>query len=308
MTVPRARLPRVGVLALIVAVLLGGVAACSGAGTNTVSSGPIRVVAAENFWGSLVSQIGGSRVAVTSIINNPQTDPHDYEPTPSDARLVATANLVVVNGAGYDPWASRLLSATTHEHVLNVATLVGAKAGDNPHLWYDPAAVNSFITAVTSALQRIAPSHAPELAAGRKRLQTQGFSEYDQLIADIKRRYAGTPVGASESIFAMLAPALGLELITPPRFLAAISEGSDVTAADKQTIDRQIARHQIRIYVFNSQNTTPDVQEQLAACRKAGIPTATITETLVPASATFQAWQAHQLRGILTALDTAARP
>ena len=117
------------------------------------------------------------------------------------------------------------------------------------------------------------------------------------------------PVGASESIFAMVAPALGVNLITPPTFLRAISEGTEVSAADKETIDTQIKSHEIKIYVYNSQNVTPDVQAQLREVKAEHIPYATITETLVPASATYQAWQTRQLRGIEAALArAAARP
>ena len=125
------------------------------------------------------------------------------------------------------------------------------------------------------------------------------------MIASIKSTYGGTPVGASESIFSMLAPALGLNLITPYSFLRAISEGTEVTAADKQTIDAQIQQHQIKIYVYNSQNVTPDVQAQLQEVKAAHIPYTTITETLQPASSTYQAWQTRQLLGIQSALAQA---
>jgi zinc/manganese transport system substrate-binding protein len=117
----------------------------------------------------------------------------------------------------------------------------------------------------------------------------------------------GTPVGASESIFSMLAPSLGLNLITPSSFLKAISEGTDVSAADKATIDNQIKHHLIKAYIYNSQNTTPDVQAQLAECKAENIPTATITETLVLPTTSYQDWQTRQLDGIAAALAVAAR-
>jgi zinc/manganese transport system substrate-binding protein len=131
------------------------------------------------------------------------------------------------------------------------------------------------------------------------------LKQYDATITAVKSRYSGTPVGASESIFAMLAPALGLDLITPPTFLKAISEGTDVSVADKETIDQQIQDHRIKIYVYNSQNVTPDVQAQLNEVKAQHIPVATITETLQPASSTYQAWQTKQLEGIEAALSRA---
>ena len=114
------------------------------------------------------------------------------------------------------------------------------------------------------------------------------------------------PVGASESMFALMAPALGLDLLTPPSFLTAISEGTDPTAADKAAVDQQIRYRQIKVYVYNSQNATPDIQRQIEEARSAGIPVATITETLVPAGASFQAWQVGELRGLAAALAQAA--
>lgn len=158
------------------------------------------------------------------------------------------------------------------------------------------------IAAVTHDLQRIDPADSAYFAAQAARFTTVSLRQYHDLIATIKARYAGTPVGASESIFAMLAPALGLDLVTPPAFLRAISEGSEVSVADKTTIDDQIAHHLIKIYVYNSQNVTPDVQAQLREVKAEHIPVATITETLVPPHSTFQAWQTRQLLGIEAAL------
>jgi zinc/manganese transport system substrate-binding protein len=269
----------------------------------------VRVVAAESFWGSIASQIGGSKVTVTSIIANPNTDPHDYEPRPADARTVAGAQLVIVNGVGYDPWADKLVAANPADgrRMLNVGDLVGVRAGGNPHRWYDPANVERVIAAVTSDLQRLDPKHSAYFAAQRDQLDTQGLASYHDLISGIKVKYAGTPVGASESIFALMAPALGLDLKTPASFLKAISEGTEPTPADKATADAQIRSHGIKVYVYNSQNTTPDVQSQIVAARAAGIPVATITETLTPPNATFQQWQVRQLTELQAALAKATR-
>jgi zinc/manganese transport system substrate-binding protein len=291
-----------GVLGALVA--LCGACAESGAGRpGPVVGRAIRVVAAENFWGSIAQQVGGSAVRVDSVITNPAADPHDYEPTPADARAMAGADLVIVNGVGYDPWATTLLAASPGPRVIDVGDLVGAKDGDNPHLWYNPAHVRSFISALTRDLEKLDP--AGGFAHGAELYERAGLKRYNDLIAAIRKRYAGTDVGASESIFAMLAPALGLRLVTPPAFLRAVSEGTDVSAADKRAIDRQIASRQIRIYVYNRQNATPDIQAQLAACRAHDIPVAAITETMVPASTTYQAWQSDQLAGIERALRAA---
>jgi zinc/manganese transport system substrate-binding protein len=264
----------------------------------------IHVVAAENFWGSLATQLGGNRVQVTSVITNPATDPHDYEPSAVDARTMAGAQMAIVNGVGYDPWAGKLIAANPVKRrvVLTVGDLVGVKAGGNPHRWYSPSNVQQVISAIVADYSKLDPKDAAYFRAQKSRLETKGLAQYKNLIATIRRRYHGVAVGASESIFAPLAQALGLNLITPYSFLKAISEGTEPTAADKTTIDRQIAKKQIKVWVFNSQNSTPDVARITEAARKKGIAIATITETLSPASATFEQWQVRQLKALLLAL------
>jgi zinc/manganese transport system substrate-binding protein len=271
---------------------------------------PIQVVSAENVWGSLAAQLGGDRVHVTSVITKPATDPHDYEPTAVDARTFAGAQMAIVNGVGYDPWASKLIAANpVHGRVvLTVGDLVGVHAGANPHRWYSPANVEQVIAAIVRDYAKLDPKDATYFARRKTQLETKGLAEYEHLIATIKRRFGGTPVGASESIFAPLAQALGLRLATPPSFLKAISEGAEPTAADKTTIDRQIAKKQIEVWVFNSQNSTPDVTRLTDAARRKGIPVTTITETLTPASATFEQWQVRQLKALVLALAKGVRP
>jgi zinc/manganese transport system substrate-binding protein len=297
-------------------VALAAAGALALAGCSTASSSTstprghrvIQVVAAENFWGSIAAQIGGRHVHVTSIITNPNADPHSYEPNAADARAIAGAQFVIENGIGYGPWAARLVGASQGQQaVLNIGSVLGVPAGGNPHRWYNPADVRTVISAMVTDLGRADPADRTYFRRQQRHYDAVALHHYDGLISAIRTTYAGTPVGASESIFAMLAPALGLKLITPPAFLKAISEGTDVTAADKLTIDNQIRRHLIKIYVYNSQNVTPDVQAQLALVKAQHIPTATITETLVPATASYQAWQVRELRGIQAALAKAAR-
>src|SRR5438552_2033991 len=251
-------------MAMTICALVVPLASCSGVGTAG-SDGRPSVVAAENVWGSIAAQLGGDRVDVTSIINNPNADPHDYEPTTADARSMASASFVIVNGIGYDPWAGRLLSANPvpGRGVLDVGTLVGVPAGGNPHRWYSPPDVQRVIDAVTARYRKLDPNGAGYFDAQRSSLETKGLADYHRLISDIRTRYAGTPVGASESIFALMAPALGLDLRTPPPFLAAISQGTEPTAADKAAIDHQIHSGEITVYVYNSQNATPDIQRQI---------------------------------------------
>jgi zinc/manganese transport system substrate-binding protein len=268
---------------------------------------PLQVVAAENFWGSIATQLGGNRVTVTSIITNPDTDPHDYEATPADARTMASAQYAIVNGIGYDPWAPKLIAANpvNGRLVLTVGDLVGVKEGGNPHRWYSPSDVAKVIDQITADYKKLDPDGAAYYDAQNTDYTTKSLATYTATIAAIKAKYAGVPVGASESIFIPLSDALGLKLLTPEGFMDAVSEGTDLTASDKATADAQIKQKQIKVYVYNSQNATPDVQAQVDAAKAAGIPIVTITETLAPATATFQDWQTAQLQALQAALAKA---
>jgi zinc/manganese transport system substrate-binding protein len=183
-----------------------------------------------------------------------------------------------------------------------VGKLNGVAEGGNPHMWYSPAFVLKVVDAITARLKRLDSAGSSYFASQHDAYVSTGLKNYNDLRAQIKLKYAGTPVGATESIFAYLAPDLGLNLISPPGFLKAISEGTDPTAADKATMDSQIANKQIKVLVFNSQNSTPDVQALVDKARARGIPVTSVTETLDPANLTFQDWQSKQLQALSDAL------
>lgn len=302
----------------VVAVALSGCATsistnrgATPSGTSGSTSGKrITAAASIDAWGSVLSQLGGAHVQTTSIISNPDTDPHDYEPTPADGRTIADAALFVDNGVGYDSWADKALAAnpSSGRAVITVGKLVGVADDGNPHRWYSPSNVGRVANAITAELKKADPADAAYFDGRLKAFDDAGLASYHQLISDIRTKYAGTPVGASESIFAPLSEALGLDLITPPSFLKAISEGTDPSAADKATVDAQIAGHMVRVYVFNSQNSTPDVSAQVSAAKKQGIPVVAVTETLSPKGASFQDWQSAQLQALAAALAKAIGP
>jgi zinc/manganese transport system substrate-binding protein len=303
---PDPRLLRLLPILALLGLLAAFLSACGSAGTASGDGGgKLRVVAAEDFWGSIATQLGGDRVEVTNIITSPSADPHDYEPTSEDARTMATAQLAIVNGIGYDAWATKLLEAEPNADraELDVGTLLGLADGDNPHQWYSPAAVQRVIDRISAEYERADPAHKAYFETRRQRFERVALAEYDRLIERIRSRYGGTPVGASESIFAPLAAALGLDLVTPESFLDAVSEGTEPTPADKVTVDRQLSGRKVRLWVYNSQNATPDIQRLNDAASGAGIPTATVTETLTPEGASFQAWQVRELKGLETALE-----
>ena len=294
-----------------VAVVLGvlGAMACSSCTTVTPpTTGVITVVAAEAQWGSIAAAIGGNAVRVTNIIDNPTIDPHSYEPSPTDADAIAHADLVIVNGIGYDPWATELAAAAGGRvHVLNIGAALGFHPGDNPHQWYDLDAVRKEIPAIIAgALNAVRPQLE---ASGRFDAGAVGFTNgpyraVGTLEWTIASTFRGTRVGASESIASPLARSLSLNLVTPPSFLRAMSEGGEPTAADLATIDRQLRSRSIAVYLDNTQNQTPVVTAQVALCHRMQIPVVTVTET-PPAHQSYVAWQTRQLTALLAALTAA---
>ena len=271
------------------------------------NNGPIQVVAAENFWGSIAAQVGGRHVHVTSLIVDPSADPHSYEPTTANARSVADAQYVIFNGAGYDPWMNKLLQSnpTSGRKELNIGILNGKYTGDNPHMWYNPDYVTAVVNKIRDDLKSLDAAHAKDFNSSAQTFLTTGLKQYHTLIADIKTKYSGTPVGATESIFSYLARALGLKLITPYSYLKAVSEGADISASDQATVEQQISTKQIKVLIYNSQNTPNNIQALITNAKANKIPVATITETLTPATATFQDWQTAELQGIQNALAQA---
>jgi len=294
----------------VAALLLAGAliaTGCSNGSSSSPAGKAVRAVAAENFWGSIVAQVGGSHVTVTSIIKDPNADPHSYEPVSQDARTVADAQYVIVNGAGYDAWVDKLITAnpSSGRTVLDVGDFFGKKEGDNPHMWYNPDYVKQIVGKIRDDLKTIDPGDASAFDQSAQQYLDIGLKQYNGLISETNSKYAGTPVGATESIFAYMAPALGLDLITPPSYMKAVSEGTDISAADEAAVEQQIDQREIKVLVYNSQNTPPNIQILLNKAKAQGIPTATITETLVPATATFQDWQSTELQGIEDALRQA---
>lgn len=287
---------------------LAGFFAAKAHSAGASGDGVLQVVAAENVWGSIAAQLGGSHVHVTSIVSDPAVDPRRYRPTAADERALAGADLVIVNQVGYDAWADRLLARTPQQGriELGVGTLVGVAPGNNPRRWYDPCDVGQVIGAITADYQRLDPAGSGYFGRLRQSYETAGLAGYHKLIGQIRARYAGTPVGASESIADPLAQALDLDLVTPGSFLNAVTAGDTPPAAERTLTEREITAHRIRVYIVNSQHTTPFVAQQAAAATSAGVPVASITGTLDPPTATFQAWQVAQLQKLEAALAEAA--
>lgn len=294
-------------LAVLLAIAGATLTGCGPARTpGDADEGRLRVVAAENVWGSIAASVGGDRVHVRSLVSNRNIDPHEYEPTVADARAIADASVLVMNGAGYDPWVGQLAAASPDDSrsVVDVGALAGAAEGSNPHLWFSPTTVHLVARRLADEYARADPAGATYYRKRLRSFQEEELADYDRLIAALERDYAGTKVGASESIFLPLADALGLHVVTPEAFIDGVSEGTDPTAASKTAADAQIRRREIAVFVYNDQNATPDVAALVSACEREGIPVVTVSET-IPASKTFGEWQVAQLEELRAALEEA---
>jgi zinc/manganese transport system substrate-binding protein len=272
--------------------------------TNSASTTKIQIVAGENFWGSLVSQLGGNRVHVTSVVSDPNADPHEYESNTETAREFAAAQYVILNGAGYDSWGNKLLSASNDppRKVLTVATLLGKKDGDNPHFWYNPNYVNQVVTQMDKDLIALDPSGKSYYLQQLKTLDTS-LQTYQSRIQTIKKQFAGTKVAATEDIFQYLATAAGLNLISPPSFTQAVAEGNDPPTASVALFQQQLESGKVKVFVYNQQTVTPltDSMKQIAA--ENNIPIVGVTETIQPPDTSFQVWMNAELLNLENALN-----
>jgi zinc/manganese transport system substrate-binding protein len=293
-------------LAPVVAALVLVGAAC-GSSTQSGQSGPLKVVAGQNFWGSIATQLGGSKVSVQSVVTDPNADPHEYESNTNDARAFAEADLVILNGAGYDVWGDKLLSAnaSSHRQVVKIADLLGKKEGDNPHFWYNPDWVVKVADKITAEYKSIDSSDTGYFDQRRADFTT-ALKPYDDRIAEIKQKFTGVAIGSTESIFVYMATALGLNLISPPDFMAAVSEGNDPPATAVVEFQNQVSAKQIKVLIYNVQTATAVTTNVRHLAEANNIPVVGVSETLQPESATFQEWQLAQLLTLENALNADA--
>ncbi|MDE1726032.1 MAG: zinc ABC transporter substrate-binding protein [Thaumarchaeota archaeon] len=277
--------------------------------TSQVSTSKLQIVAAENFWGSLISQLGGTHVQVLSIVTDPNADPHEYESNTADAQALTNANYVIVNGAGYDDWAIKIIGASNNpnQKVLNVAKLLGKKEGDNPHFWYSPVYVNQTVAQMYSDLVSIDPNNAAYYKQQYVNLNAS-LGQYNARIDEIKQQFAGTRVAATESIFVYLANATGLDLISPPEFIDAVAEGNDPPAQSVVQFQQQLQGQggNVTVLVYNEQTVTPLTQNIKALAAQKGIPIVGVTETIQPSDVSFQDWMNSELISLQNALNAKA--
>ncbi len=276
-------------------------------GSPPVDSGPpIAVLGTENFYADLLAQIGGERVSATSLLNDPNADPHAFESSPADAAVVADAKVVIVNGLGYDAFMDKLLGSSqrTDRAVIDVQQLLALPDDVNVHVWYDPSTMAKVAPAATQALSRLDPANATWFA-NREQAYLDALKPIDAKVADLKARYAGTPIAFTEDVAGYLTGRIGLVVKTPVGFMKAIEEGTDPAPVDVADERDLITGRQVRLLLFNSQVTSPATDQVRDLARQQGIPVVGVAETMPSTFATYQDWQRAQLAEIEQALAAA---
>ncbi len=285
---------------IVICGLVGSVLAFSAA---PALGQPINIVAAENFYGDIAKQIGGPAVTVTSILSNPDQDPHLFEVSPSVGRAVSAARIVIYNGVDYDPWMTTLLGAAraADRQTIVVADLVGRKPGDNPHLWYDPATMLALARTLTGILQADDPGHAGDYRQRLARFE-DSLKPIQAKIATLRQRLAGTPVTATEPIFGYMFDALGMQ-VRNQSFQLAVMNNTEPSASDVAAFERDLKTHRVKLLIYNSQATDPIAERMQTLAHAAHVPVVGATET-EPAGQDYQHWMMSEL----TAVDRALPP
>jgi zinc/manganese transport system substrate-binding protein len=264
----------------------------------------VHVIAAENTWGDIAAQVGGRHAAVASIIGDPSADPHLYSSNPRDAGRLAQANLVIVNGLGYDAFASKLLAAagSDRRRVLTLAGVMRADSGANPHLWYDVPRVPLAARAIASAMAGQDPRDRSYFEANAARF-ARSLLPVMTTLHDIRARHGGAPVAYTERVAGYLLQAAGLSIRTPPGFARAIESGSEPGPADTQRLEDLIAHRRIRALLYNAQAASPITKRLRSLALRSRVPVVAVTESLPRGERSYQSWQLHQARALRKALD-----
>jgi zinc/manganese transport system substrate-binding protein len=305
-------------LVALAAVVMLGVAGCStssggdgSSGSQTSSSaaggGPVNVVASTNVYGDIVKSIGGSAVSVTSIIDSPDKDPHEYEADARTQLALSKAQLVVENGGGYDDFVDTMLkSDPTKPTLINVSEVSGrdqdpAHGEFNEHVWYDLPTVEKLAARLVTDLSAAAPDQAPTFRSNAETFSAQ-LGQLQQYEAEIKAKHAGVGVAITEPVPLYLLEAAGLVNKTPETFSEAIEQDTDVPPSVLKETENLFDTKQVRLLAYNPQTTSPQTEAIQAAAKRNNIPVVSMTETLPPGQ-TYLSWMQANLQAVSTALN-----
>jgi len=283
-------------------------AVCLGLGVFAAQAGEIKIVAAENFYGGIAQQIAGPDAEVSSILSNPNQDPHEFTTDASTAKAVADADIVIYSGIGYDSWMEKLLGTPGKPDrvVICVATLIGAKDGDNPHIWYDPRTMPALVDKLATVLKaRAGGTGLPPYDSNAQNFKNAMKPELDK-IAAIKAANAGTTVTATEPVFGYMTSALGFKMLNYD-FQVNVMNDAEPSAAQTAAFEKSLTTHTARILFYNSQVTDPTTDRIKKIAQQAGVPIVGVTETQPPDQKTYADWMLHELAAVEAGLPAKSR-
>jgi zinc/manganese transport system substrate-binding protein len=280
----------------------GGPAAAGGAAAK------ITAIGAENEYADVIAQVGGKYVQASSIMSNPNTDPHTFEASPAVAREITAARLIVQNGVGYDTWATTIENAdpSGSREVINVQQLLGLPdSTPNPHLWYKPATMPAVAGAIAADLGKIDPTHASYYTANAAAF-TASLAAWNSAIAAFKAGYPDTPVATTEPVADYMLQAAGADNLTPWTFQADIMNGTDPSPQDVATENSLFTQHKVKVLLYNQQVTDALTESFIKLASENGIPVVGVYETMPTPGYDYQSWMLAEVNALRKAVTARA--
>jgi zinc/manganese transport system substrate-binding protein len=278
----------------------------TGQSAAAASTATITAIGAENEYASVIAQVGGQYVQTSSIMSNPNTDPHTFEASPAVAREIAGAKLVVQNGVGYDDWASTIENAAPGDgrEVVNVQQLLKLPdSTPNPHLWYQPSTMPAVANAVARDLAQIDPAHASYYQANAASFVTS-LSAWTRALAAFKSAHPGVTVATTEPVADYMLQAAGADNLTPWTFQAGIMNGTDPSPQDVAIQKALFTQHKVKVFLYNQQVTDSLTESYIKLAHDNGIPVVGVYETMPTPGYTYQSWMLAEVNALNKAITS----
>jgi zinc/manganese transport system substrate-binding protein len=280
--------------------------AAGGGSAAALSATKITAIGAENEYADVIAQVGGKYVQASSIMNNPNTDPHTFEASPAVAREISTAKLIVQNGVGYDDWATTIENAApgAGREVINVQQLLGLPdSTPNPHLWYQPATMPKVASAIAADLGQIDPAHAAYYKANAASF-IASLSAWTSAIAAFRSAHPHTPVATTEPVADYMLQAAGADNLTPWTFQADIMNGTDPSPQDTATENSLFTQHKVKVFLYNQQVTDALTESFIKLADQNGIPVVGVYETMPTPGFDYQSWMEAEVSALSKAVTS----
>lgn len=293
------RIARIAIAALASVGMLASVAACGSGQSTSEKNGTIEVAASVNQWGTVAKALGGDNVNVTSIINSTNVDAHDYEPTTSDIAKLQKAQVIIVNGAGYDAWAVKA-AQTANATIVNAAEVGGVNDGENPHVWFSADVRKAVAQAITEAYEQADAAKKNDF----DKMNDQWTAEENNVeskIAEVKQKTDGLTYAATESVASYLAEDMGLTDATPSGYARATANESEPTPTDIKQFTDALKASEIKLLVVNTQEESELTDKITDAAKSVEVPMVELTEQMPEQYDSLTAW----MEGLVDAFSQA---